>query len=149
MGQSDAADADRQPRARVYARWQDRVVDIAASIIEGVPLEPACVLAGVSHWTVRHALDRDAADAAPIADALAQHEAELAKTLVKQAKGSAPHKGCLDVLERRFPKRWHQSSKVEMVGKDDGPIETVAVVPTEAELRARLALLAEKLGGGG
>ena len=40
------------------------------------------------------------------------------------------------------------SSKVEMVGKDDGPIETVAVVPTEAELRARLALLAEKLGGG-
>lgn len=115
-------------------------------LLEGVPMEPACVLAGVSHWSIRDAIAREDADARPIVEALAAHEADLSKSLVVHAKGGTQHRGCLDVLERRFPKRWHQSSKVEVVGKDDGPIETTTVAPTEAELRARLAALQAKLG---
>lgn len=147
------ARAPARARARHAARstgvpWQSRVDVLCGHIIAGVPLEPACVLAGVSFRTIQDALARDADDARPIAEARARREADLAARLESLASDGRQHAGIAYLLERHAPSRWRQSSKVEVSGPDGGPMQSQSIAPpTEEELRARLEAVRRSLGG--
>lgn len=129
--------------------WQERVDVLCGHILEGVPLEPSCVLAGVSYRAIQDAMSREDPDAAPIHAARAKREAELARKLEDLATDGRQHAGIAYLLERHAPTRWRQSSKVELSGPDGGPVQSQAMTPpTEAELRARLEAVRKKLGDG-
>lgn len=142
----------RRHRARDDARstgvdWRERVGELCGHILEGTPLEPACVIAGVSFRTIQDALARGDEAAEPIARARAMRERELAKKLEDLATDGRQHAGIAYLLERHAPTRWRQSSKVEVSGPDGGPMQSQAVAPpTEEELRARLEAVRAKLG---
>lgn len=128
-------------RARHAARstgvpWQERVSDLCAHILEGVPLEPACVLARVSFRTIQDAIARDDKDALPIIEARAQREADLVKQFGALAMEGERTGGLEYLLERHAPTRWRQSDKVEVTGTDGGPVQTQTVSLTLAEATA-------------
>lgn len=115
--------------------WQERVGILALKIREGVPFEPACVLAGVSWRSVQEALRREDIDAEPIAIARAEYEAELVASLVKLAREGRSHAGIAYLLERHAPTRWRQSSKLEHSGPEGAPIQTQTITLTLAEAK--------------
>lgn len=47
-------------------------------------------------------------------------------------------------LERRFPERWNPKHKVELTGKDDGPVEVKDVSEAKETLAAKLATIKKR-----
>lgn len=133
---------------RAREDWKAKIPAIAREIRDDLPLRTACRLHGVSRRTMDDAIKRDDPDLAPIHEARAEIERKLAKRLHSHAEAGTPHGATTFHLERMFPDNWKAADKLELSGPDGAPMQTVTATPTEAELRARLALLAEKLGGG-
>jgi hypothetical protein len=117
---------------RTWNPWREHAAAIAARIEAGTPMEPACVLEGVSIETVRDAIDRADPDADVIVRARAALEARLVTQAVELASAGTPVASSAGwLLERIAPKRWHLPSKVEVSGPEGGP--------TQAEVRITLA----------
>lgn len=134
-------------RARAHARdWREAVDAIAEHMREGMHLEPAARLEGVSIRTIEEAIKRDDPAVAPLLVARAEIERELVRHLMEHSANGRPHGATTYLLERLAPKRWRQADQLEVSGPDGGPVRSETV--TEDQLRARLALLAKKLGGG-
>jgi hypothetical protein len=127
------AERDTASRAkRSWNPWREHAAAIAAHIEQGTPMEPACVLEGVSPETVRDAIDRADPDADVIQRARAALEAKLCRDAVALAAEGTPIANSAGwMLERIAPKRWHLPSKVEVSGPEGGP--------TQAEVKITLA----------
>ena len=109
-------------------------------------LEPAARIEGVSIRTLEEAIKRDDPAIAPILAARAEIERELVRHLLEHSRNGKPHGATAYLLERIAPKRWRQAEQLEVSGPDGGPVRSETV--TEDQLRARVATLAKKLGGG-
>lgn len=132
------------PRAR--ADWRAHAEMIAERVRLGLPLSSACEIEGVSYDTVRDAISRGDPDAACIVRGRVECEAELVADLREHSRNGRPHNATSYLLERLNPKRWRQADQLEVSGPDGGPVRSETV--TEDQLRARVAMLAKKLGGG-
>jgi transposase-like protein len=64
--------------------------------------------------------------------------------LIQQAAQSGTWQAAAWYLERSFPKRWGRKDKLEMTGKDEGPLE-VTVSPADLEAKVQ-ALLGKHAG---
>lgn len=135
------------PRAHAHARdWRDAVEAIASHMREGMHLEPAARLEGVSIRVIEEAIKRDDPAVAPLLEARAALERELVLHLMEHSRNGRSHNATTYLLERLAPKRWRQAEQLEVSGPDGGPVRSETV--TEDQLRARVAMLAKKLGGG-
>lgn len=99
----------------------DRVERILTALREGLPIESAANYGGIHkdtfyEWLKQHS---DFSDA--VKDAESEAEFKLVQTI--QADPSWQSKAW--ILERRHPDRWGKvdRNKVELTGKDGGPIE--------------------------
>jgi hypothetical protein len=131
-----------EPRAResTYS-WAtpERDAALAALLSSGVTVKHACGKLGipVSSYYDRRRCDEPFAVA--VHDALSEYEHGLVSRI--DAAGNDPKlwKALAFILENRFPKKWGKAARVELTGKDGGPIKVVAV---DVVMRVKAALAA-------
>ena len=135
---------------KISAEIIDQIIN---SIKLGAYIETACAYAGVSKDTFYRWLKKAARSGkdslySRLSDAVekAQAESELRSLMIlEKASQEGQWQAAAWRLERKFPDKWGRREKVELSGKDGGPIEYSNL--NEEDLRARAAKIAERLKG--
>jgi transposase len=112
----------------------DLTEQITKLISEGNYVEVACSAVGIGKTTFYRWLEAgDSAQSGIFRDfwnaiKKAEAEAETKYTgVIKDAANTGNWTAAAWWLERRYPERWGKRDRLEMTGKDGGPIETKAV----------------------
>jgi hypothetical protein len=139
------------------ARPSKLTPEVRAKLLEatraGASLSDAAAYAGVSTDSFARYRERDP----ELAAAFAEAEAEVVLTCVRCIRGAAEAgdwRAALTWLERRRPEEWSARPKLELSGKNGGPIQTsraidYASMSTQDLLALRAILRRQKAGTNG
>ncbi len=144
---------DAHTNARAHAKdptaEAQRIDRIAQRIRDGSSVDAACWREGIDPDAVRSTMRRHPDVRAIIEGARAEAEDERrAKLDVLVAEGK-PTAGASWMLERLHRGTFHLPTKIAMgQDPDAGPVQVERAEMTEAQIRDRVRLLAEKIGSG-
>jgi hypothetical protein len=103
---------------------------ILINVKSGMPIVHACELAGFSKSSVLEWIRTTAGAREEMDKAKADRDERLVRSLY--AKAQDDPQLAKYWLERRRPDEWAQNSRIEVTGKDGGPIATTTQTRTEA-----------------
>lgn len=127
----------------IGGRWTWATVENDARIVErlqlGMDITNTCRKFGIDKKSFYDRMRRDEAFAAKVNAARADLEAVLVGRVLGASEDPAHWKAAQWLLQKHFPKQWAEISKVELTGKNGGPVQ---LAKAELVERVKLAVLA-------
>lgn len=121
----------RIPRHRPFGETiEEAFPHILAKVNQGMPVSQACELAGFLRATLHEWMAAQTVRREELTQARAAADEKLVYGLY--AKADDDPRVAQWILERKRPDEWGRAERVEVTGKDGGPIETVHKTRAEA-----------------